>query len=340
MPSRAERAAGFTWNMSDVIIIADAPGERDAPPDGPTWRALAELAGVRDIRQIAQPVTLFGYACKPKPAALRSAADHFPLQGRTVLLGRRVAGAFRRARAKPLIWATVGGAQIAYLPHPGRVNRWWNADKNRAAAVAFLRSLPRAELAPEAAPPLPPDRAPAQPGDILARRHTESGQAWLAFEAYMGLGAARTFGDVCSALARPPKYIRQLKRWGGRHDWQARAREYDTRALRLSMAGREDQAEMARQILYDEAVDAARFVGKVRRGEIDSGPGAPSVNARLQAALQALDRIGVSAHKRTELVHFDGDLMPAASEAMRALTDEEVRAFALLGEAPPIGERH
>ncbi|MEE9481224.1 MAG: hypothetical protein V3V34_11875 [Kiloniellales bacterium] len=325
--------------MTDVVIIAEAPGEKDAPPDGPTWGRLAELAGVRDVRQICRPATLFGWPCKPTPAALRSSADHFPLEGRIVVLGRRVAAAFRVAKADALEWTELGGAQIAYFPTPSGANRWWNADKHRAAAVAFLRGLPRA-AAPKPVPEAPTARAPEQPADILARRHNESGQAWLAFEAYMVAGAARSFAGVCEALERPPRYIRQLKKWGGRHDWQARAREYDTRALRQSMAGREDQAEAARQALYDEALEAALFVGEVRRGLVDSGKGAPPVSTRLQAALQALDRIGVSAHKRTELVHFDGDLMPAASEAMRGLTDEEIRAFATLGAAPPIGERH
>ena len=325
--------------MADVIIIAEAPGEKDAPPDGPTWAKLAELAGVRDVRQICRPATLFGWPCKPSPSALRSSADHFPLEGRIVVLGRRVAAAFRVPRAEPLAWIEMGAAQLAYLPHPTPANRWFNADKHRAAAIAFLRGLPVA-APPKPAPAAPPARDPEQPADILARRHNESGQAWLAFEAYMLAGAARTFLGVCEALQRPPKYVRQLKRWGGRHDWQARAREYDTRALRQAMAGREDQSEAARQVLYDEALEAALFIGEVRRGLIDSGGGAPPVSTRLQAALQALDRIGVSAHKRSELVHFDGDLMPAASEAMRGMTEEEVRAFATLGEAPPIGERH
>lgn len=327
--------------MPETVIIAEAPGERDAPPDGPTWAALAELAGVRDVRQLGRPATLYGYPCRPKPSALRSAADRFPLDGRIVLLGRRMAAAFRASKRKPLQWQELGGAQVAYFPHPSGANRWWNRDENRAAAVAFLRGLAVAPI-PETAPPPPaPEKAPEQPADVLARRHDEHGKAWIAFEAYLQLGAGRTFPATCAELGRPEKYVRQLKKWGGRHDWQGRCREYDTRMLRKSMAGREDQAEMARQVLYDQAVEAARFVGEVRRGEVDGTAltGVP-VSTRLQAALQALDRIGVSAHKRTEIVHFDGDLLPGAGQAMAKLELDEVRAFALLGDTPPIGERH
>lgn len=326
--------------MTETIIIAEAPGERDAPPDGPTWAALAELAGVRDVRQLGRPATLLGFPCRPRPAKLRAFAAAVPLEGQIVLLGRRMAAAFGASKRKPLEWQEMGGAMVASFPHPSGANRWWNRDENRAAAVTFLRALAVAPI-PETAPPPPaPPKAPEQPADVLARRHDEHGKAWLAFSAYLQLGAGRTFKAVCLELGRPEKYLRQLKKWGGRHDWQGRCREYDTRMLRRSMAGREDQAEMARQVLYDQALEAARFVGEVRRGEVDGTAltGVP-VSTRLQAALQALDRIGVSAHKRTEIVHFDGDLMPAGGVAMAKLELDEVRAFALLGEAPPIGER-
>lgn len=328
--------------MTETLLIAEAPCASDAPPDGPTWRKLAEIAGARDARQLGRPATLIGFPCKATPAKLRAFAAAVPLEGRIVLLGRRVASAFGQSKAPALKWLKRGGAELAYFPGPSGANRWWNQDKNRAAAAAFLRTLLVSAVPPEAPPPLAPSRAPEQPADVLARRHNESAQAWIAFEAYLHLGPARNFKDTCTALERPEKYIRQLKRWGGRHDWQGRCREYDTRMLRKAMAGREDQAELARQVLYDDAVEAAQFVGAVRRGELDGAgiTGVP-ITPRLQAALQTLDRVGVAGYKRTEIVHFDGDLMPAASEAMRkVMTDEEVRAFATLGEAPPIGERH
>jgi len=62
-----------------------------------------------------------------------------------VLLGTRVAGAFRLRRQdyELLEWLELRGRRVAVFPHPSGVNHWWNEPDNREAARIFLAALCR-----------------------------------------------------------------------------------------------------------------------------------------------------------------------------------------------------
>lgn len=67
------------------------------------------------------------------------------LHGRSVIfVGKQVAAAFQCARFKPLRWWDTAGVglparRFAILPHPSRLNRWWNDPRHERAAEKFLQ---------------------------------------------------------------------------------------------------------------------------------------------------------------------------------------------------------
>lgn len=139
------------------LIVGEAPARTTvgAPPfAGRTGARLAELAGIDRLRDGFDVVNLLDRW--PGPSGAKGSL--FPLarareaavllaprlrRRHVVLAGRRVAAAFWLARLPYLAWETVGGADVAVLPHPSGVCRWWNEPENVAAASAFLRGLAR-----------------------------------------------------------------------------------------------------------------------------------------------------------------------------------------------------
>lgn len=74
---------------------------------------------------------------------------------RVVLLGKNVAKAFNCEDMPLMVWEHRGGwkgklqyeCEVAVLPHPSGVNRWWNNPKNYARARAFLLEAASQEAA-------------------------------------------------------------------------------------------------------------------------------------------------------------------------------------------------
>jgi hypothetical protein len=80
--------------------------------------------------------------------------DHFPMRlaktnarrlalgfvgRRVILLGRSVAKAFG-LNVGYLKWVNIG-FDVAVVPHPSGVNRWWNEARNKAAARRFMEDV-------------------------------------------------------------------------------------------------------------------------------------------------------------------------------------------------------
>lgn len=62
---------------------------------------------------------------------------------RVIFMGRQVAAAFGCARFKILRWwkdeRSGESHEFAVMPHPSRLNRWWNDSRHEQAATKFLR---------------------------------------------------------------------------------------------------------------------------------------------------------------------------------------------------------
>lgn len=132
-------------------IVGEAPSMRTSRPfAGRSGERLAELAGtsLEALRDRYRLVNLLGYWPGPNASGkgsafpmqeARPAAATLRLASGSLLCGRRVAAAFGLARAPYLEWLSVDGRQVAVIPHPSGVCRWWNDPENVARARAFLR---------------------------------------------------------------------------------------------------------------------------------------------------------------------------------------------------------
>jgi len=90
-----------------------------------------------------------GSAFPPAEARRRaeSVAQHLGSFRSVVLVGRRVARAFGRYKQDWYAWYD-DGPRVAVVPHPSRVNRYWNDPANVRAAEAFFRLLAEGILEP------------------------------------------------------------------------------------------------------------------------------------------------------------------------------------------------
>lgn len=137
-----------------TVLVGEAPARTTvgAPPfSGASGRRLRELSGLPKLRDGFDTFNLFdrwpGPAAKGSTfdarLAREAARDLHPRlrERRVVLVGRRVAEAFRLGQMPYLRWERdVGGfAEVAVLPHPSGVVRWWNESANVEAARRFLR---------------------------------------------------------------------------------------------------------------------------------------------------------------------------------------------------------
>jgi uracil-DNA glycosylase len=137
------------------LVVGEAPGRRGGPPlAGDCGQRLADFYGVslRDFKRTFTCVNLLrewpGSAGKGSRFPLAEAkvqaeriAARLPWGRVVILLGRRVASAFgvktdyfRRARIGKCIMVFV-------VPHPSRVNRWFNDPANVDSMRAFMRTM-------------------------------------------------------------------------------------------------------------------------------------------------------------------------------------------------------
>lgn len=137
-----------------LVLVGQAPGsavQPSAPLEGRIGRMLSELIGVsfeeylRGTERLNLITHWMGKAGKgdvwnPRAAERRAEKLKPELAGRTVvLLGRNVAEAFGLKRLHWMTFAEMNGAMAGVIPHPSGIVLWWNEEKNRLAASAFLK---------------------------------------------------------------------------------------------------------------------------------------------------------------------------------------------------------
>lgn len=147
-------------SMMRALLVGEAPGKKADPSrpliGGLVGKRLMDLLGfnlglyVRRVDRVNVLDYFPGRTGKGDSfpmAEARQAADRlktalFCSKDRVVLLGRRVAAAFK-VKAEYLEWVEVGNTKVAVLPHPSGINRWWNDPVNKSRATRFMRELGR-----------------------------------------------------------------------------------------------------------------------------------------------------------------------------------------------------
>lgn len=142
-----------------VIIVGQAPSRSSDPAEPLSGRSGAKLA---DLCGIALPDFLARFErlnlldAFPGKAGkgdvyvgvgeARVIAENVlaASAGRSVVVLGAVNAAAFRLTAPAFRFQRVGGASVAWCPHPSGVNRWWNDPANAARARRFWRRLARA----------------------------------------------------------------------------------------------------------------------------------------------------------------------------------------------------
>jgi hypothetical protein len=186
------------------------------------------------------------------------------------------------------------------------------------------------------------------------KRPTETKYAFGAFACYLELGSKRTLRACAEAGGYSATGVRK---WSARHDWDNRATAYDIAMLQRSIEGREQVRERARQVMMDDAEEAARTLGAVmrrtlklpecdercteevchcglrtpifdRHGEHVGDRATVTPAEARAAALAVLDRCGMTPPKRVELTGADGErLRLEAQLALGSLSNDRLAAL-------------
>lgn len=133
-----------------VVVVGIAPAPSSKPGDPPlasstaSGRRLEELVGRPVEHAFARANVLLRAGDSPRgdEARTRASVLKHVLAGRKVVaLGHVVSGLLGSSHKRYFEWHRAGDLQIAVIPHPSGLNRWWNAPANVRTAKLFLRSL-------------------------------------------------------------------------------------------------------------------------------------------------------------------------------------------------------
>jgi uracil-DNA glycosylase len=135
-----------------LVLVGQAPSRR-GDPEKPLQGDLVvrRLAGVCGMGRKEYMGLTDRYNVLRRWPGKKGKGDHFPMRlarrsarrlalgfsgRRVILLGRSVAKAFG-LNVGYLKWVNIG-FDVAVVPHPSGINRWWNEARNKAAARRFM----------------------------------------------------------------------------------------------------------------------------------------------------------------------------------------------------------
>lgn len=139
------------------LIVGEAPGKNgDAskPCEGRIGARLAACAGITidEYMTIFDRVNLLdmqpqdsgkGTDFNVKAAGRRARQLELGMSRRPLilLLGKRVASAFRFTNVNYFQQVTIDGILTYVVPHPSGINRWWNFFDNELQMIRFMRGI-------------------------------------------------------------------------------------------------------------------------------------------------------------------------------------------------------
>ena len=142
-----------------IILVGQAPSRNGDPKTpligGRSGFFLQQLCGMSLLQYVRSFETV--NVVEAWPGYSSSKGDLFPADEakvkaeakaaswhgrRVILLGKNVARAFGHNKTPLMTWTTDSrGFEVAVVPHPSGVSRWWNDPTNTERARAFLQSL-------------------------------------------------------------------------------------------------------------------------------------------------------------------------------------------------------
>ena len=183
-----------------------------------------------------------------------------------------------------------------------------------------------------------------------ARTEQESGQAYAAFQVYLGLGLQRSFVGTARQLGKAQSLIR---RWADKHDWRRRAWQWDQQQQQAdAQTLRQERDEQLRQSLRHAAhltrLSMGRLATLVHR---DPGTGELTLDdsvtpyVAVQIYRLALDIRRDIYHSLARPAGADSD--ESVASEMGRMSDDELRqlielakARAHTGQGPKENEGH
>jgi hypothetical protein len=132
----ASSLRGMSPAMRDLYALTGATGRRIASLAGVSWlqylhdTTRTNIVWVPD--QWKDPARVLDGVARVRAQMVR--------EGRTIVFGVKAQQALTMSKLEPMIWyMTAGGTDMAVMPHPSGLNRWYNDPANVARAGDFLR---------------------------------------------------------------------------------------------------------------------------------------------------------------------------------------------------------
>jgi uracil-DNA glycosylase len=139
------------------LIIGEAPGKSwdpNRPLEGRTGARLAACAGISFEEFLTtfdrvnlldeQPQDAAGgmtFNMKQAARVARVMEQRFGIGQVVLLLGKRVASAFRLTSVAYFETFALNHARVTVVPHPSGANRWWNDPENEKRMHDFMQRL-------------------------------------------------------------------------------------------------------------------------------------------------------------------------------------------------------
>lgn len=168
-----------------------------------------------------------------------------------------------------------------------------------------------------------------------ARTEEESGQAYAAFQVYLGLGLQRSFVGAARQLGKAESLIR---RWADKHDWRRRAWQWDQQQQREDIqVVRRERSESIRRSMRDSdhvrRLAMSKFAKLVRR---DPETGELTLDDRVTPYIAVrLYRLGLDIERDVErslVAQSDSGSDDSVASEMGRMSDSELQSLITLAK--------
>jgi hypothetical protein len=185
---------------------------------------------------------------------------------------------------------------------------------------------------------------PCLPQYAWDREPGETAKEHNLFLRYLELGPRRSINKLVTAkLTSPNAGTKLARKW----NWKERALAHDRYHLLEAIEHRREVTELARQRIFDHALEQVDLLLELARGHMPEGDevevfdkhrnvigrkAAVPPGTRLKAIVRALELVGLTVPKRVELSADDAPTLDQAAAQLEGLTDDELAVLKQLAE--------
>jgi hypothetical protein len=185
---------------------------------------------------------------------------------------------------------------------------------------------------------------PVLPQYAWDREPGETAKEHNLFLRYLELGPRRSINKLVTAkLTSSNAGTKLAHRW----NWKERALAHDRYHLLESIEHRREVTELARQRIFDHALEQVDLLLEIARGRMPTGDLSPVFDkhqnqigekslvppgTRLKAIVRALELVGLTVPKRVELSTDDAPTLDQAAAQLEGLSDDELGVLKQLAE--------